>query len=356
MMKKRILFYSIAAVSLMTVFSCSEIIEPQVTSIEQTAQLKTCTMSIAAGKGEVGTKALGFVNDELTATWTAGDKVDVYEDDTLLGTLTAKDVSTDGTSCTLYGNEITRPAWTRLTLKFLSPSYSTQDGTLTGNAGSIDKVCDYSTAEVTVNGTSGGNITINESYVSFTNQQAIVKFILRNSDNTASVSATLLKVNVDGTEISVSPASATDELYVAVPAVSGKSVSLLATTSSGDYGYTRSGVALEKGKYYEITVRMETVPEYANSAISIPPGGDLYWCVKRSEYKAITLDQAYAIAKYLAKTKGNNIAVVFNHRDTDLGPQIDYAVSTDKSAIRQSSDCYYPYNAGYQVYIVPASI
>ena len=153
-------------------------------------------MSIAAGKGEVGTKALGFVNDELTATWTAGDKVDVYEDDTLLGTLTAKDVSTDGTSCTLYGNEITRPAWTRLTLKFLSPSYSTQDGTLTGNAGSIDKVCDYSTAEVTVNGTSGGNITINESYVSFTNQQAIVKFILRNSDNTASVSATLLKVEL----------------------------------------------------------------------------------------------------------------------------------------------------------------
>ena len=44
--------------------------------------------------------------------------------------------------------------------------------------------------------------------------------------------------------------------YVAVPAVSNGTINISAATSEGDYTYTKTGVTLEAGKYYQSAVTM----------------------------------------------------------------------------------------------------
>ena len=150
------------------------------------------TMTVSAQKGgnaadsrSATTRALslgGVDNKTLNATWAEGERVTVYNvtrGADLEGYLEAQ---SDGASTTLKGTLTgTIETGDRLTLKFLSPAYNTQDGTLTGSATSIDKVCDYAEATVTVASVAGGNITTTTG-ANFTNQQAIVKFTLKDQD------------------------------------------------------------------------------------------------------------------------------------------------------------------------------
>ncbi|MBQ9397815.1 MAG: hypothetical protein IJU08_04900 [Bacteroidales bacterium] len=250
-MKTRALQCIIAAVSLLTLFSCSDNIEPQVTPVEQTSQAGTYTMTVVAGRGEIGTKALNLSGNTLNASWKAGEKVKVInttQGNAELGTLTAQK---GGTTTTLSG-PISDPisADDVLLLEFLSPNYDSQVGTLAY----IEENCDYATAEVTVKGITDGNITTDAA--SFTNRQAIVKFTLRNNSDSEYISALSLTFSVGGKDITVTPPEAAYEMFVAIPAISDNPITLLATTASGPKGYTRSGVTFEQGRYYDIKVRM----------------------------------------------------------------------------------------------------
>lgn len=143
-MKTRALQCIIAAVSLLTLFSCSDNIEPQVTPVEQTSQAGTYTMTVVAGRGEIGTKALNLSGNTLNASWKAGEKVKVInttQGNAELGTLTAQK---GGTTTTLSG-PISDPisADDVLLLEFLSPNYDSQVGTLAY----IEENCDYATAD-----------------------------------------------------------------------------------------------------------------------------------------------------------------------------------------------------------------
>ena len=217
-MKTRILHFVIAAISLLAAFSCSENLEQVVKPVEQTPQDKTYTMTVVASKGEVNTKALSLDGSTLNATWAQGDVVSVYKGETEVGTLTAR---SSGPSTTLQGslNDTTTVVVDdEFTLKFLSPDYTTQDGTLTGNDGSIDKVCDFATATVRVTSVSDGQISATSA--NFVNQQAIVEFTLMESDGSEiTEGVNNLVVTAGGMEITVTPASDTDVLYVAIPAI-----------------------------------------------------------------------------------------------------------------------------------------
>lgn len=218
MMKTRILNFIILAVSILTVFSCAENLETAVTPVGQNRQGDTYTMTIVAGKGEADTKALSLDGSTLNATWAQGDVVTVYKGETEVGTLTAR---SSGPSTTLQGSlndTITVVVDDEFTLKFLSPDYTTQDGTLTGNDGSIDKVCDFATATVRVTSVSDGQISATSA--NFVNQQAIVEFTLMESDGSEiTEGVNSLVVTAGGMEITVTPASDTDVLYVAIPAI-----------------------------------------------------------------------------------------------------------------------------------------
>ena len=164
--------------------------------IDQPDAPQVYTMTVEASKGTNGTRALADEGTTLTSTWSVDDVVEVWKADgtTKYGELTAQST---GANTTLRGTLDELPSNDEtLTLKYLSPDYDTQDGTLTGSANSIDKVCDYATATVTAT-VNGSSVTTNAA--SFENQQAVVKFTLKdNAATPKAISPTALTVR-DGT-------------------------------------------------------------------------------------------------------------------------------------------------------------
>ena len=223
----------------------------------------TFTMTVTATK-DAPTKALAENNDHtLTATWAVGEQVTVYNDsrkEPLSGYLEAKK---DGATTTLQGSLTgTIAPGDDLILKFLSPNYATQNGTLTGSANSIDKVCDYAEASVKVQSVAADKITTTQA-ASFVNKQAIVKFTLTASDGTTPLNTTQLTVSDGTSTVSLTgiPASSYTKngngvLYVAFPAAgSAKTITLNVADGSKHYVYEKSGVTFTNGKFYEITVK-----------------------------------------------------------------------------------------------------
>ena len=260
--------------------------------IGEEPEAKTYTMSVVAYKGEnpdddKATRALSLSGSTLNATWSQGDAVEVWTSDgttTKYGTLTAE---TSGASTKLKGTLSSLPSnGQSLLLKYLSPAYATQDGTLTGSETSIDRVCDYATATVTAT-VAGSNVTATDA--SFVNQQAIVKFTLKDKDDASALSVNKLFVTVGGTTCEVTPAAAMSELYVAVPAVASGRVTLTAQkTSLGFtfyYDYLKTGATFAQGQYYAINASL-TLVKNINVATTASLGrvvaadGMMYACVE----------------------------------------------------------------------------
>ena len=139
------------------------------------------TLTIAATKGESDTKALDLVSgtpDHLDAYWTNTEKVKVYKDGTLLGTLdVTPDSGSKPTSATLSGPITTAglAPGDVLTLRIPRESwdYTGQVGTLA----SIETDYDYATASVTIATVDALNYTVSTTGIAnFQNQQSIYRF------------------------------------------------------------------------------------------------------------------------------------------------------------------------------------
>ena len=237
MVSPKVLFGNLLAWSLL--LSCAK----EMTLPEPPVQEDgTYTLTVEAGKGErPDTKALNIDDNNLKATWTTGDTVKVYKGVAFLGNLFAQ---ADGKEATLSGTvagDIQKDDV--LTLKFLSPDYAHQDGTLDY----IAAHCDFAVASVTV--TNVDETTVTTTSASFVNQQAIVKFTLN-------VSAKPLSITLPGQCIAVTPDEARSELYVAIPALSSQSVSLIAAADEKVYVKTVDNVTLAAGSYYAITANL----------------------------------------------------------------------------------------------------
>ena len=221
------------------------------------------TMTINASKGDgATTRALTIgrnaedTKNVLNATWATSENVYVQKGSTwATGSLQPQ---TDDATATLKGtlSGVTIAAGDDLTLQFPrsgARDYTGQVGTLAD----ISSKYDYATATVKVASISPtGNINPEAATTTFTNQQAIVKFTLKNKATDAALSATQLVVNDGTNSYTVTPASATSEIYVAIPGFSGQTVTLTATDGSYNYTFSQSGVTFTNGQYYEITVKM----------------------------------------------------------------------------------------------------
>ena len=257
--------------------SDDELANTPTTTPEPAPATETYTMIVEATKGsDAGSRALADAGTTLTATWTVGDVVGVYSEDgaTHYGDIEAQ---SSGASTTLKGELSSVPSnGATLLLKYLSPSYDTQDGTLTGNEHSLDKVCDYATATVTatVDGT-----TVTTSTANFVNQQAVVKFTLTNSSGNA-INPTAFTVS-DGTNtttLSNIPEETYTKngdgvIYVALPGFSDKTVNLTATVDDDTYTYEKAGISFTNSNFYRISVKMA-------KAVAGPQAVDLGLSVK----------------------------------------------------------------------------
>ena len=268
-MKKNVLILSalcLATLSLIFSGCKKENNDPQ-----EPAKVQTYKMSIQASKSADSQangprRVLGLDGNTLNATWAENDAVTVYNETkgaALEGTLTAQSagatVQLNGTltGAVEVGDE--------LLLKYQTPNnYATQDGTLEY----ISANCDYATATVTVATVEGGAITADVDAV-FANQQAIVKFTLKNEDGSATIEAKPLVIEVAGGTYTVNPASATSEMYVALPGFTSQNITFTATVGSDTYKKTVTGKSLTNGEFYQITVEMNKQAAPA----AVPEGG-----------------------------------------------------------------------------------
>ena len=101
---------------------------------------------------------------------------------------------------------------------------------------------------------------------------AIVKFTLQDKNNgNAAINATSLCISANGLktsdtetgDITITPASATSEIFAALRDISSTNVTLTAVAGGKTYVYNKSGASFTNGKYYEITVKMHEVAEGA---------------------------------------------------------------------------------------------
>jgi len=245
---------------------------------------QTYTLTVNASKGDGSTtRALDLSGSTLTASWATTENVYVKKgSDWATGSLQPE---ADGTTATLKGSltGITIDANDNLTLQFPKSgdiTYAGQQGTLAD----IQANFDWATANVEVESVSAsGNINPKAATTTFTNQQAIIKFTLKDKANDAAISPSALTVT-DGTSTvsltSIPAATYSDPkngdgvLYVAFPAAgSAKTIKLTATVGTATYIYeTATAKTFTNGQYYAITVKMTKL--IVNPAVGQVIGND----------------------------------------------------------------------------------
>ena len=263
---------------------------------------KTYTMTVTASKcgDEATTRALTPDGNALNATWAEGEKIKVLkkvmnvDHDIIykyLGTLSA--TTANGQTATFTGSLdadkvssagdllegdkllLAFPGSTLGSNDDLTFNYTGQDGTLGKIASSYDYCMTPTSGKnnmVSVASVNDGVVTTTGT-APFTNQQAIVRFTLKDASGNA-IYPTSLDITVNGLEKTYNPLDeyspvpsgdqtltlsldgSTNVIYAALRGISNKTVKLTATTSKVVYKYTKSGVTFENGKYYTIDVKM----------------------------------------------------------------------------------------------------
>ena len=260
-MKKNILSLAALLIASATFVACSS--DDNIINEQPTNPTGKYTMTINASKGgDATTRALSLGRNDadtknvLNATWATTENIYVKKGDTWATGSLQPDAN--AATATLKGelSGITIAKDDVLTLQFPKSgaiSYDGQVGTLEDIAANFD----YATASVTVASVSAtGNIIPTEATTTFTNQQAIVKFTLKDKADDSNLNATQLTVSDGTTDYTINPTPATSEIYAAIPGFTGKTVTLTATVGGDTYTYEKTGVSFTNGQYYEITVKM----------------------------------------------------------------------------------------------------
>ncbi len=265
----------------------------------------TYTLSVETTKGiSMTTRALSPEETTLTATWDTTDHIYVKKGSTWANGSLQPQYS--GRTATLKGSlsDITIAIEDELTLQYPkngTPDYSGQKGTLDDIAANYD----YATASATVKAISGGNVSATAA--NFTNLQAIVKFrLLDKSDGTTPINTTQLTVNDGINTYTIIPTSATNILYVAIPGISNKILTLSAKVGSSYYIYEKAGVTFTNGKYYDVEIRMASIGAVPGKFTINSNGGKIFFSQGNLQYQASTSTWRFATNQYDAIGSGNS--------------------------------------------------
>lgn len=233
------LFLVMMAVTGTIMTACSD--DNDVTTPEEK---KTFTLTVEATNGSSDlTRALAEESNALTATWTVGDEVNVYEGKQKLGTLTAQSTA----ATTRLSGTITAPSASgaTLTLKYQETDYSGQDGTL-ATIGAHHNYC-TATTTVTKNGDNYSGTT-----TTFASQQAIVKFTLKKKSDNSVIKATTMNIyHANDTQIlSLNLTTNNDGIYyIALPPINNE-VLRINVNDGTPYAIESPTTTFEAGKYY----------------------------------------------------------------------------------------------------------
>ena len=262
--------FSMAAVALMMAACSSEDIMTQQEPAKQ-GGLVHFTATLAAPTDGVMRTAYTEVTSGTDAgtikvAWEVGDEILVMNsvDPNKRGTVTVKTVNSDGSATVEgvssdFGNNsenvgLAYPSG----MDIWKDKSITQDGTLSYIADNIDVRVGVGTLKV-----DGEEVTL-ESDVNMQSGIAIWKLTLQNNDATpAALSASQVSIKV-GDKIVASTATlttATSTVYLALLPFDGKDITINAITADGYHTYSKTGVTLEAGKYYQSTVQLAQTHE-----------------------------------------------------------------------------------------------
>lgn len=341
-MKKIFTFFSTA----IFLIACAGMTGCNKNEPEPSAEAQTYHVSIQAGKSDTNQqktprKALGLEGNTLTASWASGERVSVRnltKNADLGGYLAAE---TSGNPVIISGDLTgTINAGDELEFKFLSPDYTNQEGTIEY----ISSHCDYAVATIHVASVTWGSITFEESVADFENRQAVVKFILKDEATDAALAATKLEVDVEGESYTITPASATNEIFVALPGFSDQTIKLTATVGSDTYTFTSpSGKTFEDGKYYVITVGLSQAAnvhgfsvsptkqiEFAHGNLQYQPSTGT-WRIARNQYDFVGYEYAFASNGILDRYSEHGNVYENNVKCDNLTDNGEYFLMVDNS-------------------------
>ena len=220
----------------------------------------TITATVSSDDGAT-TRALSIDGSNIASTWEADDQFAILYND---GTSNVKRVATVSS---INGSTVT--------ITFTIPSSLANNTACkivypASAANAANTGADVATALATQDGTIGncpevrvGTATIdkdNHNLAGVTKlvaQNAIFKFTTKNADGSAPINVKPLTVTIGAQNYVITPALATSELYVALPAVSDQAVRFSATGSdSKTYTCSKASVTFAAGKYYQSTLKM----------------------------------------------------------------------------------------------------
>ena len=259
--------FGIAAL-LLALAACNK--ETEITPVEQPSDSKGITITATLAPKTANTKAVADGGDKITVTWAENEKIAIlydvsgtrYASEATIKTVDASGTATieftvesstpDNTACTLvYPAKLSDGTTTvyndeKTGVKDAATLLSAQDGTLNAN---LDVRVGAGTIQTT---TPGLDVTTQPEA-----QFAIFKFTVKNADASATIDVKPLIITIGTQDYVITPASATSTLYVALPAVSGQTVSFSATGSdSKTYTCYKDGVTFAAAKYYQSTLKM----------------------------------------------------------------------------------------------------
>ena len=219
------------------------------------------TITATVSSDDATTRALSIDGSNIASTWETTDKFAILFND---GT---SNVKSEATVSSINGSTVT--------ITFTIPSSLANNTACkivypASAANAANTGADVATALAAQDGTIGkcpevrvGTATIdkdNHNLAGVTKlvaQNAIFKFTTKNSGGTANIDVTKLTITIGAQNYVITPALATSELYVALPAVADQAVRFSATGSdSKTYTCSKASVTFAAGKYYQSTLKM----------------------------------------------------------------------------------------------------
>ena len=263
------------------------------------------------------------VNKKLVATWATGEKVALIYDAGGTPTKTEAEVTAQGDGTATISATLASGATDGSNVTIIYPS-TAADGT-TGNVkatllntqeGTLDAVAaNYDVRKGTGKLSIGaGGATVNNgtpgTTVSLTNQFAIWKLTLGSAAKNLCIMAD--NMTIAGATL----ATAGTQFYVAVPAVSSKTITIVANDESNNcWYYSKAGVSLTAAKYYQSSPSMTTLDTDNNKAV-YKIAGTVSSNVTIPDGKTVVLSDVYMNEiKFICSGNANIILMGDNYID-----------------------------------------
>lgn len=257
-------FLSLAALALMFTACSNDDDFAQLPAEQPVNNEITITAQLAPKSNDAQTRAVSDQATYIKADWAVNEHIAIlYEVSSVKkvadATITAVDGSgkatisfaVDGgtpnnTACTLvYPLSAAKDDYSGV--KDAATLLAAQDGTLSAN---LDVRVGAGTIQTT---TPGLTVTTQPAA-----QFAIFKFTTKNNDGSADINVRPLTITIGTQNYVITPASATNVLYVALPAVSSQAVSFKAESNGKFYACSKASVTFDKGKFYQSPLKMAT--------------------------------------------------------------------------------------------------